>query len=71
MNDILGNNDENQLPKGTTDSRLAEEFADFFLEKINKIRKCFTNIPPYGLNERNTPKLKNLTAITQDQLEKQ
>ena len=70
LNNILGNNDENQLPKGTTDSRLAEEFADFFLEKINKIRKGFTNIPPYGLNERNTPKLKNLTAITQDQLEK-
>ena len=35
---------ENQLPKGATDSRLAEDFTDFFLDKIDKIREGFTNI---------------------------
>ena len=29
-NSILGNKNENQLPTGTTDSQLAEDFADFF-----------------------------------------
>ena len=70
LNNILGNKNENQLPKGATNSRLAEDFADFFLEKIDKIREGFTNIPVYQPNERDRPKLKNFTTITQDQLEK-
>ena len=70
LNSILGNKNENQLPKGTTDSQLAEDFADFFLEKIDKIREGFTNLPAYEPNKRDTPKLKNFTTITQNQLEK-
>ena len=70
LNNILGNKNENQLPKGATDSRLAEDFADFFLEKIDKIREGITNVPAYQPNERDTPKLKNFTTITQDQLQK-
>ena len=70
LNNILGNKNENQLPKGVADSRLTEDFADFFLEKIDKIREGFTNLPVYQPNERDTPKLKNFTVITQDQLEK-
>ena len=70
LNSILGNKNENQLPKGTTDSQLAEDFTDFFLEKIYKIREGFTNLPVYQPNERDTPKLKNFTTITQNQLEK-
>ena len=33
LHSILGNKNENQLPKGTTNSQLAEEFTDYFLEK--------------------------------------
>ena len=47
LNSILGNKDENPLPTGTTNSQLAEDFTDFFLNKINKIRERFTNIPAY------------------------
>ena len=70
LDSILGNKNDNQLPTGSTDSQLAEEFADFFLNKIDRIREVFTNIPAYQPNERDTPKLKNLTPITQSQLEK-
>ena len=70
LNSILGNKNENQLPKGTTNSQLAEDFTDYFLEKIDKIREGFTNIPAYKPNKRDTPKLKNFTSITQNQLEK-
>ena len=70
LNSILGNKNENQLPKGATDRRLAENFADFFLEEIDKIRDRFTNLPVYQPNERDTTKLKNFMTITQDQLEK-
>ena len=70
LNNILGNKNENQLPKGATDSRLAEDFTDFFLEKMDKIREGFTNLQVYQPNERDTLKLKNFMTITQDQLEK-
>ena len=70
LNNILGNKNENQLPKGATYSKLAEDFTDFFLEKIDKIGEGFTNVPEYQPNERDTPKLKNFMTITQDQLEK-
>ena len=33
LNSILGNKNENQLPKCTTNSQLAEDFTDYFLEK--------------------------------------
>ena len=70
LNNIIGNKNENQLPKGTIDSKLAEDFADLFLEKIDKIREGFTNLPAYQPNERDTSKLKNCMTITQDQLKK-
>ena len=70
LNSILGNQNENQLLKGTTNSQLAEDFADYFLEKIDKIREGFTNLPAYKPNKRDTPKLKNFTTIPQNQLEK-
>ena len=39
LDSILGNTNEIQLPTGTTDSHLAEDFADFFLNKIDRIRE--------------------------------
>ena len=36
LNSILGNKNEKPLPTGTTNSQLAEDFTDFFLNKINK-----------------------------------
>ena len=60
LDSILGNKNQNQLPTGTTDSQLAEDFAYFFLNKIDKIMDEFTNIPAYHPNERDTPKLKEL-----------
>ena len=70
LDSILGNKNENQLPTGTTDGELAEDIADFFLNKIDRIRKEFTNTPAHQPNEIDTPKLKNFTPITQSQLEK-
>ena len=70
LDSILGDKNENQLPTGTTDSQLAADFADFFLNKIDRIREEFTNIPAYQPNEGDTSKFKNFTPITQNQLEK-
>ena len=45
LNSLLRNKNENLLPIGTTNDQLAEDFADFFLNKIDKIREGFKNIP--------------------------
>ena len=37
---------------------------------MDKIREGFTNLPTYKPYERDIPKLKNFTSITQNQLEK-
>ena len=70
LNSILGNKDENPPPTGTTNSQLAEDFVDFFLNKINKIRERFTNIPTYQLIQLDTPKLRTFAPVTQSQLAK-
>ena len=61
---------ENTLLTGTTDSQLAEDFADFLLNKIDRIREEFTNIPAYQLKQLNTPKLNIFTPVMQIQLVK-
>ena len=38
----------NVLPETDSDSNLAEEFASFFLNKIEKIRELFINTPAYA-----------------------
>ena len=68
LNSILGNKNDNPLPTGTTNSQLAEDFADFFLNKIYKIREGFTKIPAYQPRQLDTPKLRKFTPVTQSQL---
>ena len=34
----MGRTSENPMPKGELDDQLAENFVDFFMEKIKKIR---------------------------------
>ena len=34
VNSLLGRKEDNPMPLGKTDSKLAEEFVTFFLEKI-------------------------------------
>ena len=70
LNGILGNKVENPLPTGTTDSQLAEDSADFLLNKIDRIREEFTNIPAYQPKQLDTPKLKKFIPVMQSQLAK-
>ena len=58
------------MPLGKTDSQLAEEFATFFLEKIDRIRDRFKGIAPYQPRQLETPQLEKFTLISSRQLEK-
>ena len=47
VNKLTGSIAQNPLPPNKTDEELAEDFAGYFLSKIEKIRDTFTNTPPY------------------------
>ena len=70
VNSLLGRKEENPMPLGKMDSELAEEFATFFLEKIDKIRVRFKEIAPYRPRQLGTTRLEKFTPISSSQLEK-
>ena len=58
------------MPLGKMDSQLAEEFATFFLDKIDRIRDKFKGRAPYQPRQLDTPQLEKFAPITCRQLEK-
>ena len=70
VNSLLGRKEDNPMPLGKMDSKLAEEFATFFLEKIDRIRDRFKEIAPYHPRQLGTPQLEKFTPISSSQLEK-
>ena len=61
---------ENPLPSRNTDKELADEFADYFIWKIVKIRNELDEYPIYYPSNSNVPKLSNFNELDQDQVEK-
>ena len=70
INSLLGRKEDNPMPLGKMDSQLAEEFASFFLNKIDTIREKFLGIDPYQPRQLDSPKLEKFTPVTTKQLEK-
>ena len=69
VNSLLGRKEDNPMPLGKTDSQLAEDFAIFFLNKIERIRDKFQGIEPYQPRQLDTPQLEKFAPITTRQLE--
>ena len=72
VNNITMSKIPNPMPEGKTDAQLAEEFASFFLNKINKIRLQFQNTDQYIL-EVNTsvPRLQDLLPLTNEEIQRE
>ena len=49
-------------------SKLPEEFATYFLNKIDKIRERFINIEPYQPSRLDTPQLSKFALVTASRL---
>ena len=60
----------NPMPPNKTDEELANEFANYFLDKLEKIRSKFTAVRPYTPTVYDTPALQRLTTLTTDLLYK-
>ena len=52
VNKLTGSNTDNPLPPGRTSEETAENFAELFLNRINKIQQLIMGIPPYQPREQ-------------------
>ena len=65
---LTGRTPNNPLPKHDDEETLANEFADFFIWKIKKIRQELGNKPEYKPSPSNTPKLNSFKAVTEGEI---
>ena len=58
------------MPQGKTDTQLAEEFAEFFIDKIDKIHQQFQNTVAYISEANDIPQLRKFNPVTESEVEK-
>ena len=64
----MGTTSNNPLPKHNNEETLANEFTDFFIGKIKKIRHDIDNKPQYKPTPSITPKLNSFKVVTEDEI---
>ena len=68
MSNLTGNSPENRLPESENIEELTNEFADFFLEKIQIIRLELDQHPKYQLDRHDGPKLAQLCPVSDKEI---
>ena len=67
---LAGQNKSNPLLTSTSNEELADDFANYFLEKILNIRKLFDGIPNYKPNPIDIPQLNKFSTLSETQFYK-
>ena len=70
VNTLMGTSSDNPLPSHTSDKDLAEEFADFFMDKIQKIGDNLTGNPTYEPTKKITSRLAEFRPFDQTEVKK-
>ena len=70
VNTLMGTASSNPLPNYTNDKDLAEEFADFFMDKIQRIRDNLTENPVYKPTRRDISGLAEFKPFNQMEVKK-
>ena len=70
VNTLMGTSSDNPLPNHTSNKDLTEEFADFFMDKIQKIRDNLTRYPTYEPTKKITTRLAELRPFGQTEVKK-
>ena len=60
--------DKNPFPKASSDEELANQFADYFMNKIKNIRDELDKYPEYSPSNRAKGQLNTFTEVTQEQV---
>ena len=71
VNKITNSKVENPMPLDKNPEELVEEFATFFLEKIEKTYNSLKTIPAYQLKMTDTPLLMKFSPLTKDKIYKE
>ena len=66
MNNLTAKQQPVQWPAHTSDENLVEDFANFFLEKITKIRESLKDKPVYTPTSTDTPKLQEFKVLEEN-----
>ena len=65
---LMGMKKENQLPEYDSKEELANQFAEFFIAKIQTIRDKLDDLPLYDLQDSSPPKLSSLEPLTNEEV---
>ena len=68
VNKIVGHTSENSMPKHDSNNQLAEEFANYFMDKIKKIRDNLEQYPKYIPSVRKVESFSNFRPMTEDEV---
>ena len=68
VNHLAGHKPENPLLPRNTDKELANEFADFFISKIVRIRQELDKHPLYQPSMSDVPELNNFRELYEDEV---
>ena len=68
VNELTGNKNQNPLPQAKSNKEPAEEFAQFFHNKIEKIREQFETLTTYSINNKDMPKLEKFATLSETNL---
>ena len=67
---LTGTATENPLPPGKTDNQLAEDFVEFFMNKIQTIRNNLADHPLYKPEPTNIPKFDTFKKLREEDVKK-
>ena len=65
---LMGTKKENQLPECDSKEKLANQFAEFFIAKIQTIRDKLNDLPVYDHKDSSPPKLSSLEPLTDEEV---
>ena len=68
ISSLIGQDNTNPLPDAQSTQGLAEQFAEFFLQKIETIWEKFNNIAPHMTEPNDIPQLTKFSPISEPDL---
>ena len=68
INTLTGSNLENPMPECDDDQQLADEFAEFIAEKIDRIRSDLDHYPEYVPEHKDVPVMDKFLPIYQEEI---
>ena len=67
---LTSDTSENNFPESTSNKELEDTFADFFVDKVTKIKSGFQNNENFNIPTRTCTSLSHFQTITQEELTK-